>query len=487
MKALAYERVRAAVRGRAARCRSSASCRATCGRRCRPSSRSPRAPSARSCSRASSAASGWRATRSSAATPSRGSRCGTARSSCTTPPARTRRRTACSRALRARLGLARPPRSPACRASPAAPSATSPGTRRGSSSGCPTTTARPGDVVASFAFYGSLVAFDHVRQRLVLIALAEPGSRAGLRPRAAGARRLRGGPRLGAPAVRDAPAREPPAALPLTDGGAFRDAVLAAKEHIAAGDIFQVVLSRQHTVDCGIDPFTVYRALRMVNPSPYMYFLKDGEAAVAGASPGDAGARRGPARRDAADRRHAPAPRRPHRRRGRARAAGRREGARRAPDARGPRPQRPRPRLPLRQRAGGGADEGRALQPRGPHRELGRGRARRGQGRPRRARRDLPGGDALGRARRSAPCRSSTSWSRSARGLYGGALGYIDLRRQPRLLHRDPHARCCGPARPRCRPAPASWPTPTPRPRSARPRPRRRRSSRRSRVAGGLA
>jgi anthranilate synthase component 1 len=139
-------------------------------------------------------------------------------------------------------------------------------------------------VVASFAFYGSLVAFDHVRQRLVLIAQADPGSRAafdraqqvldgfeedlGWERRPSGTRRS-----------------EPPAALPLTDGGAFRSAVLAAKEHIAAGDIFQVVLSRQHTVDCGIDPFTVYRALRMVNPSPYMYFLKDGESAVAGASP----------------------------------------------------------------------------------------------------------------------------------------------------------------------------------------------------------
>ena len=58
-----------------------------------------------------------------------------------------------------------------------------------------------------------------------------------------------------------------------------------AKEYIAAGDIFQVVLSRQQTLPCGLDPFTVYRALRMVNPSPYMYFLKDGETAVAGASP----------------------------------------------------------------------------------------------------------------------------------------------------------------------------------------------------------
>jgi anthranilate synthase component I len=138
--------------------------------------------------------------------------------------------------------------------------------------------------VASFSFYDSLVAFDHVRQRLVLIALAEPGRRAAF-DRAQqvldGFEEDLGWERR-APSTRKA---EAPPALPLTDGESFRRAVLAAKEHIAAGDIFQVVLSRQHVVDCAIDPFTVYRALRMVNPSPYMYFLKDGDSAIAGASP----------------------------------------------------------------------------------------------------------------------------------------------------------------------------------------------------------
>ena len=65
----------------------------------------------------------------------------------------------------------------------------------------------------------------------------------------------------------------------------YRDAVRRAQQHIAAGDVFQVVLSRQCRVPCRVDPFAVYRALRMVNPSPYMYFLKDGARAVAGASP----------------------------------------------------------------------------------------------------------------------------------------------------------------------------------------------------------
>jgi anthranilate synthase component 1 len=61
--------------------------------------------------------------------------------------------------------------------------------------------------------------------------------------------------------------------------------VRRAKEYIGIGDIFQVVLSRQAAVPCEVDPFAVYRALRMVNPSPYMYFLRDGETSVAGASP----------------------------------------------------------------------------------------------------------------------------------------------------------------------------------------------------------
>jgi anthranilate synthase component 1 len=54
----------------------------------------------------------------------------------------------------------------------------------------------------------------------------------------------------------------------------FEAMVLQAKEHIAAGDIFQVVLSQRLTRQSAADPFTIYRALRMTNPSPYMYFLE---------------------------------------------------------------------------------------------------------------------------------------------------------------------------------------------------------------------
>ena len=57
------------------------------------------------------------------------------------------------------------------------------------------------------------------------------------------------------------------------------------KEHIAAGDIYQAVLSQRFEADVAADPFTVYRAVRHVNPSPYMYFMRMGKLAIVGASP----------------------------------------------------------------------------------------------------------------------------------------------------------------------------------------------------------
>jgi len=138
--------------------------------------------------------------------------------------------------------------------------------------------------LASFAFYRSLVAFDHVAQRLVLITHAAPGRRAEFEAAVA---------RLDAMEadLRREPAPGPGRAQASSDGGAladgasYQEAVRRAKEYIGIGDIFQVVLSRQAAVPCDVDPFAVYRALRMVNPSPYMYFLRDGDTSVAGASP----------------------------------------------------------------------------------------------------------------------------------------------------------------------------------------------------------
>ncbi|MGH9145257.1 MAG: anthranilate synthase component I family protein, partial [Vicinamibacterales bacterium] len=65
----------------------------------------------------------------------------------------------------------------------------------------------------------------------------------------------------------------------------FLEMVRTAKEYIAAGDVYQVVLSQRFEVDVAADPFTVYRALRYVNPSPYMYFIRMGGASIVGSSP----------------------------------------------------------------------------------------------------------------------------------------------------------------------------------------------------------
>jgi anthranilate synthase component 1 len=142
-----------------------------------------------------------------------------------------------------------------------------------------------GRPLASFSIYHSLVAFDHVRQVLVLIADTEPGRRAAFERAQEVLDAFEEDLRSFRPPALRAGSPSDGAEESLADGPAFEAAVRRAKEHIAAGDIFQVVLSRQRTVPCASEPFAVYRALRMVNPSPYMFFLKEGATAVAGASP----------------------------------------------------------------------------------------------------------------------------------------------------------------------------------------------------------
>ncbi len=65
----------------------------------------------------------------------------------------------------------------------------------------------------------------------------------------------------------------------------FKRMVAQAKDYIAAGDIFQVVLSQRFELPFALPPFAFYRALRRVNPSPYLYFLNLGDFAIAGSSP----------------------------------------------------------------------------------------------------------------------------------------------------------------------------------------------------------
>jgi anthranilate synthase component 1 len=77
------------------------------------------------------------------------------------------------------------------------------------------------------------------------------------------------------------------AALPSsnTEPAEYEAMARAAKEYIAAGDVFQVVLSQRFEAPFELPPFALYRALRRVNPSPYLYFLDFGSFAIAGSSP----------------------------------------------------------------------------------------------------------------------------------------------------------------------------------------------------------
>ena len=65
----------------------------------------------------------------------------------------------------------------------------------------------------------------------------------------------------------------------------FCDAVARTKAYVEAGDIIQAVLSQRLSVRTDVDPFDVYRALRVVNPSPYMYYLRLGDMKLVGSSP----------------------------------------------------------------------------------------------------------------------------------------------------------------------------------------------------------
>ena len=149
---------------------------------------------------------------------------------------------------------------------------------------------------AILAVIGQLAAFDHWRQRVVLIdnVVIDPTWTADDLDRAYAAAEIRldqlaidcvrptpEAPRLLAP--RQPP---PPDVVRTMTDGLYEDAVRAAKEHVLAGDVFQVVLSQRFDLgDLGADPFDVYRVLRLVNPSPYLYFLRFPEVTVVGASP----------------------------------------------------------------------------------------------------------------------------------------------------------------------------------------------------------
>jgi anthranilate synthase component 1 len=131
--------------------------------------------------------------------------------------------------------------------------------------------------------------FDRLADQLFLVAPLWPDS--GLAPE----RAIRlAEERIDAVAARLASAEPPPAPradlpepalAPVLPDGAYRSMVLRAKDYIAAGDVFQVVLAQRFTAPFALPPFELYRALRRINPSPFLYFLDLPDFALSGSSP----------------------------------------------------------------------------------------------------------------------------------------------------------------------------------------------------------
>jgi len=141
---------------------------------------------------------------------------------------------------------------------------------------------------------GELAVFDHWRQRVTLIANALlPADASEAEIDAAYDDALERLDQLAADGARpiDEPLVVPPeqSANPEVESSlsseAFCAAVETAKDYIRAGDIFQVVLSKRFGFDLDADPLDVYRVLRQINPSPYMYYLNGPEVTLVGCSP----------------------------------------------------------------------------------------------------------------------------------------------------------------------------------------------------------
>ncbi|HLW99616.1 MAG TPA: anthranilate synthase component I [Candidatus Acidoferrales bacterium] len=142
-------------------------------------------------------------------------------------------------------------------------------------------------------FFLGLVVFDHVQHRMWIVRNVYTGGPGGLRAKYNAAVREIGAQRrvLNKPVDIENPRRrkrdkkKQPRFKANMSKAKYLAGVHKAKGYIRAGDIFQVVLSQRFDAPIQIDPFEVYRSLRVVNPSPYMYYLKLGDVAVAGASP----------------------------------------------------------------------------------------------------------------------------------------------------------------------------------------------------------
>jgi anthranilate synthase component 1 len=133
-----------------------------------------------------------------------------------------------------------------------------------------------------------LVVFDHLKHTITILVNVYAddedidGSYAAAIDTIAKARRLLDGP---LPPVAPTPARPRPEFSSNMPREQFEAMVARIVEYVHAGDAFQVVPSQRWSADLDADPFSIYRGLRVVNPSPYMYFLDFQDFQIAGASP----------------------------------------------------------------------------------------------------------------------------------------------------------------------------------------------------------
>jgi anthranilate synthase component 1 len=140
---------------------------------------------------------------------------------------------------------------------------------------------------STFFDVDTVVAFDNVRRELQLLTHLRPedGSKPAQQQRAQ--RRLAALQRALARPLRPPPAGPAEAVdfQPRTSRKAFLQAVDRAREYVAAGDVQQVVLAQRFDARTTLAGFELYRALRRINPSPFMFFFRDGDRELIGASP----------------------------------------------------------------------------------------------------------------------------------------------------------------------------------------------------------
>jgi anthranilate synthase component 1 len=140
-----------------------------------------------------------------------------------------------------------------------------------------------------FMITDTLLVFDNVKQKIKVIAnVGLDGTQTPAEAYREAEEKIGGiVARLQAPAPVSSPRKSfsPSRLLPNLSREEFMRGVERAKEYIRAGDVIQVVLSQRFSTELSCEPFDVYRALRSVNPSPYLFYLKIDDAVLLGASP----------------------------------------------------------------------------------------------------------------------------------------------------------------------------------------------------------